>query len=111
MKQLVELQKHESDFAKLDAELIFVFREEKEGVEGLKKIRDKHKATYTLALDYEKKSSQAYSSDKMTFDNFVIDKAGIVRKAIDGTLRERATSGALLKELKTIEESKDSPAK
>lgn len=111
MKQLVELQKHASDFAKLDAELIFVFREEKEGVEGLKKIKDKHKATYTLALDYEKKSSKSYSIGKMTFDNYVIDKSGIVRKAIDGTLRERATSDALLEELKSIQENQERHSK
>ena len=103
MKQLVQLQSHASEFKSLNAELIFVFREEQEGVEGLKKIRDKQKTTYTLALDLDKKSSKAYSTQKMTFDNYVIDKSGVVRQAIDGTLRERATAEALLKTLKEIE--------
>jgi peroxiredoxin len=105
MKQLVELQKQDNEFKKLDAELIFVFREEKEGVDGLKKIKDKQKTTYTLALDLDKKESSAYSSERMTFDNYVIDKSGVVRKSIDGTLRERATAEKLLKELKTLTES------
>lgn len=106
MRQLVELQKHENEFKNLDAELIFVFREEKEGVDGLKKIKDKHKTTFTLALDLNKKQSSAYSSERMTFDNYVIDKSGVVRKSLDGTLRERATAAELLKELKTLEEGK-----
>ena len=103
MAQLVELQKHADDFKKLDAELLFVFREEKEGVEGLKKIRDKHKTAYTLALDLDKKASKAYSTERMTFDNYVIDKAAVVRKVIDGTLKVRATAEELLSALKEIE--------
>ena len=103
MTQLVQLQKHADDFKKLDAELIFVFREEKEGVDGLKIIRDKQKTTFTLTLDEDKKSSKAYSTERMTFDNFVIDKSGVVRAVIDGTLRDRATADELLKALKEIE--------
>lgn len=102
MRQLVELQKHESEFKNLDAELLFVFREEKEGVDGLKKIKDKHNTSYTLALDLNKQESSAYSSERMTFDNYVIDKSGVVRKSIDGTLRDRATAADLLKELKEL---------
>jgi peroxiredoxin len=106
MAQLVELQKHADDFKKLDAELVFVFREEADGVEGLKKIRDQRKTNYTLTLDFEKQSSKAYSSERMTFDNFVIDKTGVVRAAIDGTLRERAAADELLKALKEIGSSR-----
>lgn len=106
MAQLVELQKHANEFLKLDAELVFVFREEKEGIEGLKKIRDKHKPAYTLALDLDKKASKGYSTELMTFDNYVIDKSGTVRKIIDGTLRVRATTAELLSALKGIESKK-----
>ena len=38
MQQLVELQKHAEAFKRLNAELVFVFREESLGVSGLKKI-------------------------------------------------------------------------
>jgi peroxiredoxin len=111
MRQLVELQRHESDFAKWDAELIFVFREESEGVEGLKKIKARHKTNFTLALDFEKKSSKAYSTERMTFDNYIIDKSGIVRKSIEGTLKERATSELLLQELKSLHDAQEGPTK
>ena len=37
MQQLVELQKHAEAFKRLNAELVFVFREESLGVSGLKK--------------------------------------------------------------------------
>lgn len=103
MAQLVQLQKQADDFKKMNAELIFVFREEQEGVDGLKKIKDKYKTDFTLTLDLNKKSTKAYSSANRTFDNYVIDKTGIVRGKIDGTLRERATAKQLLKILKDID--------
>jgi peroxiredoxin len=103
MRQLVQLQKHADDFKNLNAELIFVYREEKEGVDGLKKIKDKVNPTYRLALDFEKKSSGAYSPEKMTFNNYVVDSKGTVRGIVDGTLRDRATAEELTKIFKEIE--------
>ena len=103
MKQLVELQKHAEDFKTLNTEVVVVFREESEGVEGLKKIKGKTKSTFTLAVDKDKKSTAAYSSKKMTFDNFVVAKSGEIKALLDGTLRTRATANELLKVLKEIE--------
>ena len=103
MKQLVQLQQHADEFKALNTELVFVFREEKEGSDGLKRIRDRTKTKFTLAVDLNKSSSRAYSPKKMTFDNFVIDRTGHVRAIIPGTLRERATAEVLLKNLKEIE--------
>lgn len=107
MRQLVQLQGHAEDFKSLNAELIFVFREEGDGVDGLKKIKDKHETTFTLALDGDKKSSKAYSPEKMTFDNYVIDARGVVRGIVDGTLRDRATADELTKVLREIQSAKD----
>lgn len=107
MKQLVQLQKRADEFKALNTEVIFVFREEKEGVDGLKKIKQGTKTTFTLALDLDKQSSKTYSPKQMTFDNYVIDKDGNVAAIIDGTLRDRATADELLKALKKIEQ-KDS---
>jgi peroxiredoxin len=106
MKQLVELNKHADEFKALNTELLFVFREEAKGVEGLKMIQDKHDTGFTLAVDPEKKSTKVYSSGKMEFDNFVIDANGVVRGIIDGTLRERATAAELTRILKEMGESK-----
>ncbi len=55
-----------------------------------------------MALDKDKKSSQAYSSERMTFDNYVIDSQGIIRKQIDGTLRERASAEQILEALQEL---------
>ena len=103
MRQLGELQKRADEFKGLEAELIFVFREEREGVDGLKKIQQQHNTKFTLALDFDKKSSKAYSTRRMTFDNFVIRKDGQVAAIIDGTLRERATADELIKVLKKLQ--------
>jgi peroxiredoxin len=103
MRQLVELTKYADQFKGLNTALLFVFREESEGVEGLKKIKEKHDPPYRLMLDFEKKSSRAYSPEKMTFDNYVVDSSGKVRGIVDGNLRERATAQELLKLLRQIE--------
>ena len=103
MRQLVQLQKQANDFKTLNAELIFIFREESEGADGLKKIKERTKTDFTMAVDLNKTSSMAYSSKKMTFDNFVIDEKGDVKAVIPGTLKERATADLLLQHLKEIE--------
>ena len=104
MKQLVELQKEADRFAALNTELIFVFREEREGVEGLKKIQERTKSKFTLAVDLGAKQTSAYSPKTRTFDNYVIDKKGTIRGVIDGTLRVRASAEQLLKILEGIED-------
>ena len=103
MRQLVQLNEHADEFKSLNAELIFVFREEREGVDGLKKIKERTKTTYTLALDLDKKSTAGYSPKRMTFDNFVIDKSGVVKGIVPGNLRTRATAEQLIGLLKEIE--------
>ena len=107
MRQLVELQKQADEFKKLNVELVFVFREEGEGVNGLKKIQKKvaeaNRKHFIVTIDPKKKSSAAYSPGRRTFDNYVIDAKGIIRAEIDGTLRDRATSEQLIKALKKIE--------
>ena len=103
MRQLVELQKQSEEFKALNAELIFVFREEREGTAGLKKIQSRTKTTYTLALDLNNKSTAAYSPKNRTFDNYVIDSTGKIKAVIPGTLRNRATAEQLLKHLKELE--------
>ena len=90
----------------LNTELVFVFREESKGAEGLKMIKDQHDTIFTLAVDPEKKSTKVYSSGKMEFDNYVIDSKGIVRGIVDGTLRDRATAAELTRILNEIEDSK-----
>lgn len=104
MAQLVELKEHASEFEELNAELVFVFREESEGVEGLRKIKETHDPPFRLTLDFDKKSSKRYSSKRMTFANFVVDSKGQIRGIVDGTLRDRATSDELIKVLKQIQE-------
>jgi peroxiredoxin len=104
MRQLVQLQQHAEEFKDLNAELIFVFREEREGVDGLKKIKEKQNPPFTLSFDLDKKSTKAYSPAPRTFDNYVVDSKGNARGIIDGTLRDRATAEELIKVLKQIQE-------
>lgn len=113
MRQLVELQKHAEKFEALNAQLIFVFREESKGVEGLKTIQKRHKTEFTLSVDLNKKSSKAYSPKKGDFDNYVIDQQGNIVGIVPGTLRTRATVQQLTAILEKAEASGGSvtPAK
>lgn len=87
----------------MNTEVICIFREEKDGVSGLKKVLANTKTPFTLAIDTDKKSTKPYSTKQMTFDNFVIDKTGNVKAIIPGTLRDRATAEELIKSLNEIE--------
>lgn len=90
MSQLVELRNNsKKDFEKHNVEVIAIFREEKEGQTGLKKIQKRAKTEFTLALDLDKKKTGRYSPKRRTFDNYVIDKSGKIIAIIDGTLRVR----------------------
>lgn len=101
------MQKHASEFKDLNTELIFVYREESEGVAGLKKIQSKVDTDYHLCLDANKESAKTYSPKRGTFDNYVIDSRGIVRGIVDGTLRDRAKAEELMKILRKIEGEKN----
>lgn len=104
MRQLVQLKEHADEFKALNAELLFVFREESEGTDGLKRIKEQHDPPFLLTVDLNKKQTGVYSSENMTFDNYVIDSNGVVRGIVDGTLRDRAKAEELIKILKEIEE-------
>ena len=61
MRQLVELQKNYAKFKDLKTEVIAVFREEEEGVEGLKASKKNTKAEYHFLDDPKAKATMAYS--------------------------------------------------
>ena len=107
MQQLVELQKHSETFNDLNAELVFVFREESLAVNGLERIGSKLATNYKLVLDNQKKSSACYSPKPMKFDNCMIDSDGVVRNNIAGSLLKRAGADALVNALKSIQSTNE----
>ena len=106
MRQLVQLHENADQFKEAGAQLLFVFREEGEGVAGLEKIHKRHKTDFLLAIDPNKKSTKSYSNGRMEFDNYVIDSDGILRAKIDGTKTTRATAKQLLTEFKKLDQGK-----
>ena len=85
MNQLGELGKNKEAFEEAGAEVIAVFREEKEEVAGLNKIVNKTKTTFTLALDYGKKQTARYSAGQREFTGYVINPKGVITKAVSYT--------------------------
>lgn len=112
MRQLVELTKHAEKFAEMKVEVIAVFREEKEGVAGLEKIKAKTKTPFTLCLDTGAQQTAAFSSERMEFDSYVIDSSGKLAGKIDGNLRRRALSKQLFAMLEGLAKTPaaDAPA-
>ena len=104
MRQLVQLNESAERFDELGVEVIAVFREEKAGVAGLRKIVDRTETPFTLCVDLGAKNTARYSSGRMEFDNYVIDSTGNVVAMIDGTLRERATAEQLFEVLEGLSE-------
>ena len=77
MKQLGELQKNGAQqFKELGVEVVAVFREEREGIAGLKKIKNRTKVDFTLALDTPANATKAYSNGRKDFDNYLVDGTG-----------------------------------
>ena len=97
----MQLQENYDAIREHDAEVIVVFREDQEGVEGLKKCRDSADAEFPLLSDLNKESSGAYSGDG--FQTYVIDKAGVIRAVLDGTLRDRPMADEILSRLERLE--------
>ena len=104
MRQLGELKKNgEKEFKELGVEVVAVFREEKEGLAGLQKVEAKTKVPFTLALDTPANATKAYSNGRKEFANYVVDKNGVIRGIIDGTVKTRARSSKLIEIAKSAE--------
>ena len=110
MAQLGELKKNSDKFDAMGVEVIAVFREDKKGVEGLALIKKRTGVEFTLCIDTGAENTARYSPLKRTFDNYVVDKTGVITKVIEGDLRNRAKSKQLLDELGKITSTDSSDA-
>ena len=108
MRQLVQLKQKEAEFKKLKTELVFVFREEKKQVEGLKAIQAKRKTKFTLLTDFGGRKTRGYSRKKGQFATYVIDKKRILRDVLDGTKPKRPNVDLILKAVRKLEAAKES---
>jgi hypothetical protein len=86
----------------LNTEIVAVFREEKDGVEGLKKAREKTKAAYPFVLDMDAEKTGAYSTEG--FSTYIIT-AGKVDEELNGTKMIRPNAEKILEALKASRSS------
>lgn len=99
MGQLKDLQKNYQDIRKAGGEVIVVFREERDGVDGLKKSQKVAGAEFPLLLDLGAKSTADYSTSGFT--TYIIDKQGKVKKILAGTKPKRPKAAEILAALKS----------
>ena len=103
MKQLVQLRDELSEtMKKCKANVMVIFREEESGQEGLKKVVEKTKVNFLLALDTPVKETSSYSPGERIHDSYIIDKSGIIKSILKGTRYERAKALEFKVELEKI---------
>lgn len=100
MRQLVQLQELSDAFKQLDAEIVSISREEKLGVEGLGRIRQRQGVEFELLIDYRNEQTPAYSQG--AFLTYIIDKKGGIRAILPGTTYERPSGQAILETAKRV---------
>ena len=106
MRQLVQLKQKTSEFKKLKAEVVVVFREERKQVDGIKAIQKRRQTKFTLLTDLGARKTKAYSRKRGQFATYLIDKKGVVREIIDGTKAKRPKSELILAALKKLDAKK-----
>ncbi len=84
-----------------------VFREEKDGVAGLKMAREKTDATFPFLMDLDAEHTSAYSRKK--FATYVIGGDGKVLAELDGSVMLRPTVEQILAQMPKGEPD-DSPS-
>ena len=97
MGQLGDLSKNYEQIKKQDAEILVVFREERDGTEGLKKSQTSSKATFPLLLDLGNKQTPDYSTTGFT--TYLIGKDGKIKSILAGTKPKRPKTKAVLEAL------------
>jgi hypothetical protein len=106
MAQLVQLRDELTEsLAKHNANVLVVFREEAEGQEGLKKVVENTKTTFTLALDTPAQQTSRYSPGKRNHDSYIIDPNGVIRSVLEGTRYDRALADEFVTTLDLLAES------
>lgn len=98
MGQLKDLSKHYDDIAKAGGEVVVIFREERDGVAGLKKSQQTGSAEFPLLLDLGAKNTPDYSTTGFT--TYIIDKKGKIETILDGVKKNRPNSEAIIEALK-----------
>ncbi|RMG33109.1 MAG: hypothetical protein D6725_16345 [Planctomycetota bacterium] len=97
MEQLGQLQRHYRAFKKRNCEVLVVFREEQDGVAGLKRARATAKAEFPLLLDLDAQHTGRYSRGE--FAAYIIDRRGIVRSKLSGTKTVRPAAEEILSKI------------
>ena len=98
MGQLKDLSKHYSEISKAGGEVIVVFREERDGVAGLKKSQQTGSTEFPLLLDLGAKNTPAYSTTGFT--TYIINKKGKIETILNGVKKNRPKSEAIIEALK-----------
>jgi peroxiredoxin len=99
MGQLKSLQENYKDISKAGAEVIVVFREERDGVEGLKKSQKVAGAEFPLLIDLGSKNTADNST--RGFTTYIIDMDGMDKPILAGTKPKRPKAAAIIAALKS----------
>lgn len=94
----MKLQEKYAEFKKQGAEVVCVFREEKDGAEGIKKARTQTCAVFPVLLDPGAVETALYSRG-VSFTTYVVGKEGEIDAVLEGVKVKRPTADEILSEL------------
>ncbi|QDT39288.1 peroxiredoxin family protein [Stratiformator vulcanicus] len=97
---LRSLQAKYSAFKEAGAEVVVVLREERDGAEGIAKMRRASGAKFPILIDAPAEATSAYSTQG--YDAYVINSKGKIVKVIDGLKTKRPAAGELLEAVKGL---------
>ena len=84
------------------AEVICVLREEKSGVEGVAKVREKTGAAFPILLDLDRQKTPRYS-EGTAFHTYIVGKDGRIAAVLKGEKGKRPTGEEILAALGQLE--------
>jgi len=98
MGQLKDISNHYEEITQAGGEVIVVFREEQEGVAGLKKSQKTASTEFPLLVDLGAKETADYSTTGFT--TYILDKKGKVETILSGKKTKRPSAEDILAALK-----------
>ncbi len=98
MGQLKDLSSHYKEISEAGAEVIVVFREERDGVAGLRKSQMIGTTKFPLLLDAGAKATPEYSTTGFT--TYIIAKDGAVESILAGTKKNRPKAETIIAKVK-----------
>lgn len=102
MRQLRQLHESHRELSQAGIEPVFVLRDDKKGIDGVKAALRKVKVNFHLLDGSTSEDLAVYR--KAGFDSIIVDPEGKIRKILRGARQRRPTAKQIMAEIKKLRE-------